>query len=57
MMNLASDYIHPYKDAGDAPHTAEHGSTSPMTFATFLWLSARSCPTTLEDPLLTQRRR
>ena len=36
-MHLASDYIHPYKDAGDVPRAAAYGSISPMTCATLRW--------------------
>ena len=33
-MHLASDYIHPYKDAGDVAPADEYASTSPTTFST-----------------------
>jgi hypothetical protein len=36
-MYLASDYIYPYKDAGDVPPAAVYGSTSPTTCATLQW--------------------
>ena len=55
-MHLASDYIHPYKDAGDVPPTAGYASTSQTTFSTLPWLSARSYPTTLAAPSPTLRR-
>ena len=35
-MHLASDYTHPYKDAGDVRPTAACGSTYPTTCATRL---------------------
>ncbi len=35
--HLASDYIHPYKDAEDIPRIAAYGSTSPMIRATLPW--------------------
>jgi hypothetical protein len=36
-MYLASDYIHPYKDAGDVPPTAWYASTTPTTSGTLQW--------------------
>ena len=44
---LASDYIHPYKDAGDVAPAPMYGSTSLGTISTLPWLSARSYLTTL----------
>ena len=35
-MYLASDYIHPYKDAGEVPPTAWYASTTP-TSGTLQW--------------------
>jgi hypothetical protein len=36
-MHLASDYIHPYKGAGDVPPAAVYASTSPTICATLRW--------------------
>ena len=36
-MHLATDYIYPYKDAGDVLRTAAYGSTSPMIRTTLPW--------------------
>jgi hypothetical protein len=46
-MHLASDYIHPYKDAGDAPPTAGYASTSPTICVT---LSVVVCSGLPNDP-------
>jgi hypothetical protein len=36
-MHLVSDYIHPYKHAGDISHAAAYGSTSLTMYAMLQW--------------------